>query len=223
MKRSTIFQLLLPFIIMAIPWAYLAYAWNDMPAIVPTHYNISGEPNAMGSKNEIILIGAFFSLLAIGIYFLLHNIHKIDPKRKYSEPNTIMSKLALLMLILLCGVFLFIIYWAIHGKVEGLNILYCGMSLFFAYIGNLMHSIKPNYFAGFRLPWTLENEDNWRKTHQLASKIWFIGGVLLAIISLLVSSYALEFIFLSVILIMAIVPSVYSYNLYRISRKSTIK
>ena len=30
-----------------------------------------------------------------------------------------------------------------------------------------------------RTPWTLEDEDNWRKTHHLASKIWFIGGLIM--------------------------------------------
>ena len=37
-----------------------------------------------------------------------------------------------------------------------------------------MHSIKPNYFVGMRLPWTLESEANWRSTHQFASRavVW---------------------------------------------------
>ncbi|MDQ2752120.1 MAG: SdpI family protein, partial [Bacteroidota bacterium] len=35
-------------------------------------------------------------------------------------------------------------------------------------MGNNFYNIKPNYFAGYRLPWTLESEENWRKTHHLA-------------------------------------------------------
>jgi uncharacterized membrane protein len=53
------------------------------------------------------------------------------------------------------------------------------MGAFFAVLGNYMHSIKPNYFVGFRTPWTLESEDNWRKTHQLVSKVWVPGGLLI--------------------------------------------
>jgi len=78
-----------------------------------------------------------------------------------------------------------------------------------------MHSIKPNYFAGFRLPWALENEDNWRKTHQLASKVWFICGIAMAIISLIVSDRLILFIFFPGMLIMILVPAIYSYKLYK--------
>lgn len=223
MKQSKLFYLLFPFIVMAIPWIYLAIVWNDLPAIVPTHFGLTGKPDIFGPKDQIILLPAILSAVAVGIYFLLRNIHKIDPKRKYAEGTPgVLSKLAMMIVLLLCAVLLFIIYWSLHGKVEGLNIFFCGISLFLAYMGNLMHSIKPNYFAGFRLPWTLENPDNWRLTHQLASKIWFTGGILLAIISLIVSNQALVFVFIAGIAVMTIVPAVYSYSLYRLSRKETI-
>ena len=140
----------------------------------------------------------------------------IDPKKKYSATTSaVLSKLAVVTIILLCGVSLFICYWSLKGKVQGMPILFCCMSLFLAYIGNLMHSIKPNYFAGFRVPWALENEDNWRRTHQLASKIWFWGGIALAVISLLVKLEAFIIIFISSILIMTIIPVIYSYRIYR--------
>jgi uncharacterized membrane protein len=98
-------------------------------------------------------------------------------------------------------------------------LLFCGLSLFLAYLGNLMHSIKPNYFAGFRIPWTLENEDNWKKTHRLASKIWFAGGIILAVISLLLPVKLVIIVFLVAVLIMSIIPVVYSYRLFKSSSK----
>ncbi len=221
MKQSKLFHLLFPFIVMAIPWIYLAIVWNELPAIVPTHFSLGGKPDAFGPKDQIILMPAILSLVAIGIYFLLRNIHRIDPKKKYAATTSgVFSKLAIMIVLLLCAVLLFIIYWSLHGKVQGLNLFFCCISLFLAYIGNLLHSIKPNYFAGFRVPWALENEDNWRKTHQLASKIWFAGGIIMAITSLIVSDRALIFIFIPGILIMTIVPVVYSYNLFRHSLRS---
>ena len=53
--------------------------------------------------------------------------------------------------------------------------------LLFAFMGNLMHNIKPNYFAGVRTPWTLEDPDTWRATHRLAGKLWFGGGIFVTI------------------------------------------
>ncbi len=221
MKQSKLFHLLFPFIIMAIPWIYLAFIWSDLPQTIPTHFGIKGTPDAFGPKSDVFLLPVLFSLIAIPMYFLLRNIYKIDPKRKYSATTSaVLSKIAVVMVILLCAVALFVLYWTLHGKVEGMPIFFCGISLFLAYMGNLMHSIKPNYFAGFRLPWTLENEDNWRKTHQLASKLWFIGGLVLAVISLILPLQALIIVFIGSVSVMVVIPAIYSYNLYRESLKN---
>jgi uncharacterized membrane protein len=178
MKQTKLFQWLFPFIVMSIPWIYMIWIWDQLPQTIPTHFGAKGLPDAFGPKKEMIMIPAVFTVLGILMYFILLNIHKIDPKKKYTaNTSAVLSKIAVIMLILLCAVSLFVSYWTLKGKIEGMAVFFCGLSLFFAYMGNLMHSIKPNYFAGFRLPWTLESEDNWRKTHQLASKIWFLGGI----------------------------------------------
>jgi len=216
MKQSKLFHWLFPFIVISIPWIYLAIIWDQLPATVATHFDIDGKPNDFGPKSSIIFVPVVFTAVGIGTYFLLRNIHKIDPKKKYSETTSaVLSKLSIAVILLLCALSLYICYAALKGKTEGMPLFFCGLSLFFAYIGNLMHSIKPNYFAGFRLPWTLENEDNWRKTHQLASKIWFWSGIALAIFSLLLSPEVLTVIFMISVFIMAIIPAIYSYNLYR--------
>lgn len=220
MKRSSLFYKLFPFVVMAVPWLYLAYIWNSLPQTIPTHFGASGKPDAFGSKNELFTVPIIFSVMGIFTYFLLRNIYKIDPKKKYNETTSnVLSKLSVVVIVLLAAVCMFIFYWTQKGKVEGISALFCVLSLFFAYIGNLMHSIKPNYFAGFRLPWTLENEDNWRMTHQLASKIWFWGGIALAIVSFLLPLKALIFVFMGTVFIMVVIPAVYSYNLYRRSQK----
>lgn len=149
-------------------------------------------------------------------YFILQNIHKIDPKRKYTaNTSAVMIKLSIVMIILLSFSSIFVFYSTLKGKSTGIPLLFCGISLFLAYIGNLMHSIKPNYFAGIRIQWTLENEDNWRKTHQMASKIWFTGGIILAFLSLIIKSKILMIVFISCLFIMVVIPVIYSYTLIK--------
>ena len=178
-------------------------------------------PDKFGAKNEIIIAPLIFTAIGILMYFILRNIHKLDPKKKYTvTTSSILSKLSIVIIILVCAISIFICYWTLRGKVEGLPLLFCGLSLFFAYIRNLMHSIKPNYFADFRLPWTLKNEENWRKTHQLASKIWFTGGIILAIVSLLLNLKILIIVYVSSIFVMTLIPAFYSYNIFRQSTKS---
>jgi uncharacterized membrane protein len=220
MKQSRLFQLLFPFMIISIPWVYMAFIWKDLPQTIPTHFGIDGTADKFGDKIEIIIAPIIMTLVGIFIYFLLKNIYKIDPKKKYSATTSeVLSKIAVLSIIILSGVTTFILYWTLKGKVEGITLFFCGLSLFLAYIGNLMHSIKPNYFVGFRIPWALENEENWTKTHRLASKIWFIGGILLAIFSLVSGTKTLLVVFISSVLVMTIIPVIYSYRIYRRSSK----
>ena len=95
------------------------------------------------------------------------------------------------------------------------NFIFPLLGLMFAFIGNYMVNIKPNYFAGIRLPWTLSNDENWRKTHQLGGKLWFAGGMLIAVASFFLPGPQAFTFFISVIAIMVIIPLVYSYRLFK--------
>lgn len=221
MKQLKIFYLILPFFIMSLPWIYLAIIWNSLPQIIPTHFGMNGLPDKYGQKNEILYVPFIFTVIGISIYFIFRNIHRIDPKKKYTASTSVlMTKMSVIIIFFLCGASFFVFHWTLKGRVEGLPVLLCGMGLFFAYLGNLMYSIKPNYFAGFRLPWTLENEENWRCTHQFGSKIWFAGGLLLAITSLVLKLKILIIVYFSLVFVMTLIPIIYSYNLYRRSTKS---
>ena len=220
MKQRSLLQTIFPFVVTAVPWIYLAMIWNKLPEVIPTHFGINGTPDKFGERSEVLAAPAIMTTVGLLMYFILRNIYKIDPRKKYAAGNAgLLGKIASVTLIFLSAVAVLIIYWTLHGKVVGGNFLFCGISLFMAYIGNVFHSVKPNYFAGFRLPWTLENEDNWRKTHQLASKLWFTGGLILALATLVTGPKTAFFIFMTGILILVLVPVAYSYNLYKNGNK----
>ena len=78
-------------------------------------------------------------------------------------------------------------------------------------IGNYLPKTRRNYIIGIRLPWTLENDENWSKTHRLAGKIWVLGGLLL-FLNAFVQLYVYWVFFLTLFFVV-IIPSVYSYQL----------
>ena len=55
MKLSKIFLLFFPFVMLGIPWIYLAYIWKDLPQTVATHFGLDGSPDKFGDKSEVIL------------------------------------------------------------------------------------------------------------------------------------------------------------------------
>src|SRR5205809_2888913 len=101
-----------------------------------------------------------------------------------------------------------------------MKFVFVTMGLLFAFLGNNMYNIKPNYFAGLRLPWTLENEENWKKTHQLAGRLWFFGGLFFAALALFLSNEWAGYMGTAVLAILILIPVFYSYNLYK-NQKNT--
>ena len=213
MKTNTFLSTFLALIITIIPFIYLFFILGSMPEIVPTHFGIDGKPDHFGSKQQLLIVPILFSVMSIGIYFLFKNIDKIDPKQAAKMSKDVFNKLGLTMVIFLNSISISIIHSTISHEIG--NLLFIVMGLFFIILGNLMHSLKSNYFIGLRLPWTLENEDNWRKTHQLASKIWFAGGLFILISALLLPIKMMFIVIIISVLIMVLIPTIYSYQLFK--------
>jgi uncharacterized membrane protein len=213
MKKNT-FTILFILLIALLPLGYLALIWDSLPQTVPVHFDGNFKPDRTGDKKELWFIASLMAAVSIGLYFLMNNLHLIDPKRKGSQPSPTFTKLAVGLVVFL-STLNFIIIASARGIIELKHFLFPLMGLMFAFIGNYMNNIKPNYFAGIRLPWTLSSDENWRRTHQLAGKIWFGGGILLAIAGLLLPLSAMWIVLIAVMVVMVLIPVVYSYRLFK--------
>ncbi len=209
-------------LIIVLPAIYLAWVWNTIPPKVALHFDWTGKPDHLGSKRELLLTAVLMVVLSAVIYLLLTNIYRIDPKKHAAENKTRLRRLAFGVVVFMAALLSMIIYSSSHGNISfSTSLLLSGMGLFFAFIGNYLPNLKPNYFAGFRLPWTLENEDNWKKTHALAGKMWFIGGLSLAVICLFLHGKAAMIFFFAVMIVITVIPVVYSYRLYSKQKKTS--
>ncbi len=198
-----------------VPAVYLFILWKSLPEKIAIHFDLYGHPDRFGNKTELLWMVAIMCLLNAGMFFLLSNIYRIDPKKYAAENKDRLQQIAFVISIFISGMGCFIIYSsAKEGFDLGIRYVFAGVGLLFCFIGNYMHTIKPNYFAGFRVPWTLNNEDNWRKTHLLGGKVWFAGGLAIALICILLPDTISIVAFFSITTIMVIIPLVYSYRLY---------
>ena len=93
------------------------------------------------------------------------------------------------------------------------------LGLAFAAMGLYMPKLKQNYFAGFKLPQTLDNEDNWNATHKIAGKAWFYGGILQFVAGIAFSSVTSFVIFFIDMIVMVLVPTIYSYRMFKNGNK----
>jgi uncharacterized membrane protein len=185
--RSSLLNLLM--IILAVsPLVFLGIIWNKLPEIVPVHYDINFNADKLDNKNMLWLVNGSLSFVSIIVYFLLVNLHRIDPRRRRQPPSLSFKRIAIVVVVFI-SILNFLLLLSINNNIKlSQKLLFALLGLLMAFIGNYMNNLKPNYFAGFRLPWTLSSDYNWRKTHHLAGKIWFWGGLLLVIITLLIPS-----------------------------------
>lgn len=206
-------------LIILIPGIYLAIIWKKLPERVAMHFDLKGNIDRYGSKNELLVLTVIMILVAIAIYLFLPLVYKIDPKKYAPENKSRLQRIAFVITVFMSAILYLLIYSSINGSMKlSTNFIFAGVGLLFCFIGNYLHNIKPNYFAGFRLPWTLESPDNWRRTHLLGGKLFFAGGFLIAVICLFTPAIIAAVIFFIITAIITIIPCVYSYRLYKKQR-----
>lgn len=197
------------------PLIYLAFTWNSIPEVVPMHYDAGLKPDRMDNKSGLWSASGILTAASLLVYFLMINLPKIDPKRRGKTPSVTFQRLAIVVVCFMAAMNMVIIFSATKNEELVKRILFPLIGFMFAFIGNYMSNLKPNYFAGLRLPWTLSSDYNWKKTHQLAGKLWFFGGLFAAIISLFIPFEVAMGITFGVIAVLVIIPSVYSYKLFK--------
>lgn len=88
-------------------------------------------------------------------------------------------------------------------------------TLFIAICGNLLYNARPNRYMGIRTPWTLRNEEVWRKTHHVGGIWCFAAGITGFIFCIFVPERMLQFVLSAVVILISVVCIGYSYWLYR--------
>jgi uncharacterized membrane protein len=202
------------------PIVYIFIYWNTLPSLIPLKYDADNNPIRMGTKNEFLLSILLIPIISGFTSLVLFHVDKVDPKKKYIGNLSQIIKFTWIFTIFMVLIEFIVINQAIaFQKLKWLqlnpNLIVTFVCLLLMLVGNLMNSVKQNYFLGIRTPWNLENELNWRRTHRLASRLWFFSGLLLAIGSLFFNTKYFVLIVVGVAFIITAIPYYYSYKIYQ--------
>lgn len=188
-----------------------AFAWPHLPDTIATHWS-SGKVDGYSSKfyGMISMVG-----IMIALYIFLNVIPKIDPRKanyeKFSKAFMMMNNGVLLLLfvgnidIITSGLG----YNLFINRVPELLV-----GVLFLVMGNYLPQCKPNFFVGMRNPWTLSNEEVWRKTHRFSGKVFVALGIIM-IISVFAPADWRSYMMLGIIVVAVIITNLYSYVLYK--------
>lgn len=191
-----------------LPALITLFVYRFLPQQIPMHWGISGEIDRWGSRAGIWL----FPVIIIFLALTMQLAPKIDPKKEnYEKFHKIYHILCYTMVLVFTTIYLATLILAFAPdsfRIEMIIKLVFG--LLFITIGNVMPKIKHNYFIGIRMPWTLDDEAVWNKTHRLAGWFWFLGGVFI-IAGAFINGMIGAVLFFVIIALMVIVPAIYSY------------
>jgi len=200
------------------PLVYLMAVWNSLPEAIPMHWNLAGEVDRYGTKQELLWVLGGLQLFT---YALLLFLPKIAAKTdSFKTMGSNFYKLPLVTQLLLSSVFFIMLLSSTEAVTTSTTTMLTGLlSLFMLFFGNYMTTIRPNYFMGIRTPWTLENEKVWKKTHLLGGRLWVLGGIL-GLINLFLLPQSIHFIIIiSLMIIPMLIASIYSFILFQKEQK----
>ena len=207
MIKKLLPKLIFTSIIILIPILVGLALWDRLPEQVPVHWDINGAVDGYATKVQAVLA---MPLLLVVFQWICAIGTSLDPKKK--NINDKMFTLVSWIIPVISLVCNSMVYATALGRQVNVNVIMpLFMGVLFIIIGNYLPKCKQSYTMGIKLPWTLEDEENWNKTHRFAGFIWVVGGVII-MLSAVIGAFWIFFILL---IPMVVVPVVYSYLLYK--------
>lgn len=194
-------------VVILLPMLAGVILWNQLPEQIPTHWNASGEVDGWSSK-AFTIFG--LDALMLAIHWLCVLGTAADPKKANHSDKVL--HLVLWVTPILSVVLYAITYATALGHALPIErIMPAILGLVFAIIGNYLPKCKQNYTIGIKIPWTLNSEENWNRTHRFAGHVFFVSGLVI----LFTGFFGGFWVFGAVALVMVFAPILYSYFLHR--------
>jgi uncharacterized membrane protein len=181
--------------------------YDRLPDMIPIHFDGQGNPDNYLSKALAVFgLPAVLALLNFYIHFRMNNDARVENAssflRSLSRWTFPLISITMIPISMFIAMDVAIPVTVIAASVAGVIIMI---------YGNYLPKCRYNYTIGIRLPWTLNNEENWNKTNRFAGYVFVAGGIIFIINGFL----SLWYVSIAVIALLVILPFVYSYLLYR--------
>ena len=200
--------LILTTILTLLPMVIGFILWDKLPEQIATHFGSNGEPDGWSSKAfAVVGLPALLTAIHLACFFITF----ADPKKQRIDPKLFKLILWLCPVISWFGCGSTYAY-ALNMELNTTNIAMILLGVLFIVIGNYLPKARQNYTVGIKLPWTLDDEENWNRTHRLAGKLWMVCGFLFVIVSFF--GLGTSWIAMMLAAIMILVPTGYSFLYY---------
>ena len=184
--------------------------WNKLPDRLPTHFGVDGAADGWSGKGFAVF---GLPLMMLFFHIVIFFATRLD-KQNRGHNEKVMNLVGLLFPVMSIVNSVIIYAQAMDLELNLSMLLFPMLGLLFIAVGNWLPKIKQNSTLGIKIKWTLYNEENWNRTHRFAGFVWVIGGVIFCLMGF-VAEKALLFLLPLQVILLAVVPMVYSWNLAR--------
>ena len=180
--------------------------WNRLPAQMPTHWGLDGSVDGWSGK-AFAVIG--LPLILLAVHWLCVWGTSLDSGNR--DQNRKVTGLVLWI----CPVLSFFTNGIMYAAALNLDVNFVTVTLLlmgvmFVVIGNYLPKCKQNHTIGIRIPWTLNDEENWNATHRVGGRIWVAGGILLLAGCALPEKFAVT-LMIVLLPVLTVAPILYSW------------
>jgi uncharacterized membrane protein len=185
-------------------------------ARLPIHWNINNEIDGWASKNAALIP---FWLFNLGLFLLMMFSGRLVPVFKQNR-----ERYEAIIPLMTFGLTFFFAIFHIYILLLGINpewqsktqIVFIMMGGLFIFMGNILPRTPRNFIAGYKLPWTLYNDEIWRRTHRLSGWCFVTLGLVMLVRGVFnILAPWMNFLMLIFLIGLVFLPIIYSFVLYR--------
>lgn len=190
--------------VILLPAVITLILWNYLPEQMAIHFGPTGKADGYGSRAFLLIL----PLVILALHWICLFITAADPKSKNMNKK-VTGLIFFIMPALSLFIFGFMLFIALGHSFNVAMTMPIFLGLLFAVIGNIMPKAKQNHTFGIKIPTTLSSADNWAKTHRLAGKVWFFGGIAM-LLTVFIPIEAMMITVLVISLVLTFIPVIYS-------------
>lgn len=200
-------------------FAFVTAARLPADALLPTHWNASGQPDQFRDPLTALLMPAGLMALIAMVLAIIPRIEPLQDRLAGSAPLLRASWIGVALLLLIVQL---TIGLPAYGVELPVNAIILGVGLLFVLLGNALPKSRPGFFVGIRTPWAILDEDNWIATHRLGGKLMMLAGAAIVLASAIpMNPEGLAVVVLIGALGVGLVPTFYSWWLWQQRNKAS--
>ncbi|MBR6403408.1 MAG: DUF1648 domain-containing protein [Eubacterium sp.] len=213
-----------------VPLLVTIWVLQYLPDSVPMHYDLAGNIDRWGSRNESLVMPIIIIFVALMFSFIVKHYENVlmdeTDEKKIKSILTNIKVINITSLVTAVGmgiIHLTSIYGAYARANEGGLLLEIeegrasciSLGIIFFILGNYIPKTRMNYVIGVKTSWSMYNDNTWRKSNLIGGITFAIAGVLTIITGFVADASKSGILMVSYVMIASVISVIYSWKVYK--------